>query len=182
MRVPLSGGSPEFLLDARGDFYQFACAKPATSCVVAIRDQKGITFSVFDLSTRQSREFAKVEHAGDWDFFHDGSRIAVLIKDQGKSSIRIVRSSGETEREFTVERAGIRFVFCSADGKGLYLVATPQPRVSELYYTDLRGQARVLWQQKGRLGLFIVQPSPDGRYLALMGATETSDAWLLENF
>ena len=51
-----------------------------------------------------------------------------------------------------------------------------------LYYTDLRGQARVLWQQKGRLGLFILWPSPDGRYLALMGATEASDAWLLENF
>jgi len=184
MRVPMSGGSPELLLDPGVDFYDITCAKrlPSTLCVVASLYQKGMVFSTFDLSTRQSRELAKVEHFRDWDLFHDGSRIAVLIKDQGKSSIRIVRSSGETEREFTVERAGIRFVFCSADGKGLYLVATPQPRVSELYYTDLRGQARVLWQQKGRLGLFIVQPSPDGRYLALMGATETSDAWLLENF
>ncbi len=183
MRMPISGGAPEFLFDAGVGLDNIVCAKrpPSTLCIVAKQDQKGMVFSAFDLSTRQSRELTKVESGADWDFFHDGSRIAVLIKDQGKSRIRIVRFSGETEREFIVERSGIGTIYCSADGKGLYLSATPQPGVSALYYTDLRGQARVLWQQKGRFG-FWLQPSPDGRYLAMMGTTEASDAWLLENF
>jgi len=54
--------------------------------------------------------------------------------------------------------------------------------VSALYYTDLRGQARLFWQQKGRFGIAHLYPSPDGRYLAIEGATMASDAWLLENF
>jgi Tol biopolymer transport system component len=181
MRVPISGGSPEFLLDGEVDFMTCAKRLPSTLCVLASLYQKGMVFSTFDLSTRLRREWTEVEKARDWDLFHDGSRIAVLIKDQGKSRIRIVRTSGETEREFIVERPGIENIFCSPDGKGLYLSATPQPGVSALYYTDLRGQARVLWQQKGHFGSSL-QPSPDGRYLAMMGTTTTSDAWLTENF
>ena len=186
MRVPISGGSPEFLLDLGVNLYDIACAKhpPSTLCVVASRDPKGMVFSGFDWSTRQRREWAKVENAADWDFFHDGSRIAVLIRDQGKSRVRIVRSSGETEREFIVDRPGIGGggIYCSADGKGLYLSATPQRGVSTLYYTDLLGQARVFWQQKGSFPLIGLQPSPDSRYLAMTDATTASDAWLIENF
>jgi Tol biopolymer transport system component len=142
-----------------------------------------MAFSAFDLATRQTRELAKVERARDWDVFHDGSGFAVLIPDRGKSHIRMVRFSGETEREFIVEQSGIESIYCSPDGKGLYLTGTPQPGVATIYYTDLRGQARLLWQQKsGRFGWISLQPSPDGRYLALTGATVTSDAWLLENF
>jgi Tol biopolymer transport system component len=183
MRVPISGGSPEFLLDAGTDLYDIGCAKhpPSTLCIVTKHEPKGLAFSAYDLATRQSRELAKVENGADWDFFHDGSRIAVLIIDQGKSRIRILRSSGETEREFIVERTGVQSVYCSADGKGLYLATTPQPGVSALYYTDLRGQARILWQQKGIFGLAITA-SPDGRYLAITGLTTTSDAWLMEDF
>ncbi len=186
MRVPISGGSPEFLLDVGVNLVDIACAKhpPSTLCVVAKLDPKGMVFSSFDLSTRQQREWAKVENAFDWDFFHDGSRIAVLIRDQGKSRVRIVRPSGETEREFIVERPGIGGggIYCSADGKGLYLSATPQRGVSTLYYTDLLGQARVFWQQKGSFPLIGLQPSPDGRYMAVTDASTASDAWLIENF
>jgi len=139
--MPISGGSPEFLFDAGVNLHDIACAKrpPSTMCVIAKRDQKGMVFSTLDLSTRQRRDLAKVEHARDWDVSYDGSRIAILIKDQGKSSIRIVHPSGETEREFIVEQSGVEIINCSVDGKGLYLSVTPQPGVSALYYTDLRG-------------------------------------------
>jgi Tol biopolymer transport system component len=64
----------------------------------------------------------------------------------------------------------------------LYLAATPQPGVSTIYYTDLRGQAHELWQQKNFV-LGWIQPSPDGRYLAIKSdKTIAHDAWLLENF
>jgi len=80
-----------------------------------------------------------------------------------------------------VDRSGIRAIFCTSGGKGLYLSATPQPGIFELSYTDLTGQVRVLWQLKGDFGRGL-SPSPDGRYLAMVGIMTTSDAWLLENF
>jgi len=183
MRVALSGGSPEFLLDGGTELYDIGCAKhpPSTFCALAKREPKGLAFSAFDLSTRQSREFAKVEDASDWDIFQDGSRIAVLSVGQSKSRVRIVRSSGETEREFIVEQSGIDGIYCSADGKGVYLAVSPEPGVSALYYTDLLGHARMLWQQKGNFGAAVLA-SPDGRYLSITGVTTTSDVWLLENF
>jgi hypothetical protein len=92
-----------------------------------------------------------------------------------------VRLSGEIEREFTVERSGIKAVYCSAYGRGLYLAARTQPGVSTFLYTDLQGQVSVVWEEKGDFGRF-VWPSPNGRYLAITGLTVTSDAWLLENF
>jgi Tol biopolymer transport system component len=186
MRVPLSGGSPEFLLDLGANVFDIACAKrpPSTLCAVAREDPKGgLAFSTFNLSTRQSRELTKVENAGDWDIFHDGSGIAVLIKDQGKNRIRIVRSSGDTEREFNVEQPGIRSIYCASDGKGLYLSAATPSGTTTIYYTDLRGQARVLWQEKSRISVFMIQPSPDGRYLAMSYLRpKADDVWLLENF
>jgi Tol biopolymer transport system component len=80
-----------------------------------------------------------------------------------------------------VDRPKISIVHCSADGKGLFLAGTPQTGVSALYYTDLRGQSRVLLQEKGTFG-DPVWASPDGRYLSFDREVTSSDAWLLENF
>ena len=183
MRIPISGGRPELVFDAGVGFVQFTCAKSPSSNVCALNrvDQTGQIFSTYDLATRKMRDFAKVEKAADWDIFPDGSRIAVLIDEQARSRIRIVRLSRETEREFTVERSGIRAFYWSADGRGLYLAVRTQPGVSTFLYTDLRGHVSMVWEEKGDFGRF-VWPSPDGRYLAITGLTTTRDAWLLENF
>jgi Tol biopolymer transport system component len=138
-------------------------------------------FSKYDLATRQTREFARVENFADFDLFHDGSRIAVLIRAQAKRRIRVVRLSGETELEFAVEGLS-QNIYCSADGAGLYLSSVPGHGLYTLLYTDLRGQTRTVWQSKGGSDWGSVRASPDGRYLSITGKTGTSDAWLLENF
>jgi len=142
--------------------YDITCAKRLafSLCVAAKQDQKGMVFSAYDLVTRQSRELTKVEHAVDYDLFPDRSRFAVHINDSGTSQIRIVRFTGVTEGEFTV-LSGITTINSSADGKGLYLAGTPQPGVSSLFYTDLPGQVRLLWQEKGSFGFGIELPPMD---------------------
>jgi hypothetical protein len=182
MRVPVVGGPPEPVVGV-GALDDFMCAKrlPSTACVVVNFDHEGWRFSKYDLKTRERREFATVEHATDWDLFHDGSRIAVLMKAGPRTLIRIVRLSGEVEREFAVHRLGIESVYCSANGKGLYLATTPYAGTSTLLYTDLLGKFQVAWQGKGEFG-GAVWASPDGHYLSITRTTKTSDAWLMENF
>jgi hypothetical protein len=46
---------------------------------------------------------------------------------------------------------------------------------------DLAGHVQVLWTQQGALGLWAI-PSPDGQYLAMPGAAEDRNVWMLENF
>jgi hypothetical protein len=68
----------------------------------------------------------------------------------------------------------------AADGKGL-LASSLAPQGSTLQYLDLRGNARVLWQERGWTGLGGV-PSPDGRHLAMVGLTDDRNVWMMENF
>jgi serine/threonine protein kinase len=179
MRVAVVGGTPE-PVPGIGLFDEFTCATrpPSNVCVLGKRDREGMTFSKYDLATRGLRDFARVESYADWDLFQDGSRIAVLIDTPAQRRISIIRLSGETEQEFPVE-GSIQNVYCSADGKGLYL-SNRRPNHNALLYMDLRGRTRTVWQPKGNFGW--VRASPDGRYLSVTGGTETKDAWLLENF
>ncbi|MBZ5593740.1 MAG: protein kinase [Acidobacteriia bacterium] len=179
MRVPMAGGPAE-PVPGVGVVGAFTCATrpPSTVCVLDKLDQDGVRFSKYDLVTQEAREIARVENVEDWDLFHDGSRIAVLINEQAKSRIRIISLSGETEREFALEGSMVA-VYCAADGRGLYL-SSRRPGFPALLYSDLRGQTRVIWQPKGDFGL--VRASPDGRYLSVTAVTGTSDAWLLEDF
>src|SRR5262249_6179891 len=151
---------------------------PSNVCVLARVDRQGTTFSTYDLARRGIREFARVESDADWDLFQDGSRIAVLIDTPAQSRISIIRLSGEREQEFPVD-GSIQSVYCSADGKGLYLPSR-RPNHYVLLYMDLRGRTRTVWQPK--YDISFVRASPDGRYLSLSVATKTRDAWLLENF
>lgn len=182
MRIPIQGGPSEPVIGV-GAFEEITCAKrpPSTACAFVNVGKRGWTFSKYDLQTRERREFANVEHAVDWDLFFDGSRIAVLINTGTGSRIRIVRLTGELEREFAVGGLGIETVYCSADGKGLYLATAPYAGTSTLLYTDLLGKVQVAWQGEGNFG-GAVYASPDGRYLSITRGTKTNDAWLMENF
>ena len=68
----------------------------------------------------------------------------------------------------------------AADGKALF-VTSPTQSGSALLCLDLRGDAHLLWEQKGVLqaaGL----PSPDGRHLAIYAFSVNSNFWMIENF
>lgn len=67
-----------------------------------------------------------------------------------------------------------------ADGKGLFVGSLNEPG-SVLLSVNVKGNARTLWEQTGGGGTYGV-PSSDGRQLAMMGWTVTSNMWMLENF
>jgi sugar lactone lactonase YvrE len=69
----------------------------------------------------------------------------------------------------------------SPDGKGLYC-GSVSPQGSTLLYVDLKGNAGVIWQEKGGSYEIWGVPSPDGRYLAIQGEVISSNVWMVEDF
>ena len=49
-------------------------------------------------------------------------------------------------------------------------------------HTDLKGNAKVLWQYKGSSGVIMGLPSPDGRHLAIDALVMNNNVWMLEGF
>jgi len=194
MRAPMASGAAQLVSNTEPDrraarewrtseIRAQSCARlPSTFCAYGWIEPGQLILSSYDLVAGKRRELARVPDGTEFDVFPDGSGIAVALGDPAARRIRIISSTGETKAEFPVKGwSAIEHPNCAADSNGLYVTSVSQPGAATLLYVDLQGNARVLWQQKGSPDAWAI-PSPDGRYLAIMGMTQTSDAWILENF
>jgi len=114
----------------------------------------------------------------DWALSPDGSQIAVF---NGKLPIKIVSLHDGSFREVKVaDWNGADNLTWSSDATGMY-VSTPVQNGCELLHVNLNGRVQVMWEQRGGLSTAAV-PSPDGRHLAMLGWTLSSNAWMMQNF
>jgi len=183
MRVALAGGPPQ-LVATIPRLVGLRCPLAAKSapCIAMQREQKQTVLSTFDLDKGTLREVARLEAAsGSMDVSPDGKRIAVVMSDAPKGTIKIFSVAGEPVREVVVEGwPALNSMDWSPDGRGFF-VSYSQPTEATLLYITLEGKAHALWKQSGNYQIWGV-PSPDGRYLAIRGATTDSNAWLIEGF
>ncbi len=149
--------------------------------------QKQLVIYSFDPLKGRGKELMRFNasdaYLRDWDLSPDGSRIAVISPGLREIHIRLVSIASKATSDVTVKGwAGSYFggLDWAADGRALY-VSSWAPKGAALLRVDLNGRANVLWQQKGYPGIWGI-PSPDGRYLAVLGGTTDSNAWLMENF
>jgi serine/threonine protein kinase/dipeptidyl aminopeptidase/acylaminoacyl peptidase len=194
MRVPLSGGMPQFLMEMRnaGFVAVVGCARaPASLCVVIepTQDEKGLTLTAFDPVKGRGkvlRTIAKDPSAHDFGvaLSPDGSTLAISRNYEPEIHIRLLSLAGGSDREISVKgwpALSYRGLAWSADGKGLYC-GSNSPQGSTLLHVDPEGNAKVLWQHKGGSGDVFGVPSPDGRYLAIRSSVLGGNMWMLENF
>jgi Tol biopolymer transport system component len=112
----------------------------------------------------------------------DGATLAVSRTDETEIHIRLLSLSGGSDRDIIVKGwPTIRGLNWSQDEKGLF-IGSISPQGRTLLYVDMKGNARVLWQQKGVGFAIFGVPSPDGRYLAILGAVTNSSVWMVEGF
>lgn len=196
MRVSMTGGPPAKLLEAHIHDAPRCSKSPARLCAIAepTQDRREIIFSSFDAITGRGHELKRF--AADpnaeyiWDLSPDGTRIALLkMLRRGDASafsegpIRIISLSGQPSRELPVHGWSNfgEYIDWAPDGNGLF-VSSPAPEGQALLYVDLLGNAQALWLQK-RAGY---SPrgvsSPDGRHLAILGRSVSSNVWMMENF
>jgi len=85
------------------------------------------------------------------------------------------------EREIMVKGwAGFNSVDWAADSKSLF-VSSQAPTSATLLHVDLEGHATPLWDQRGSWKTWAIA-APNGRYLAILGMTSSSNVWLVDNY
>jgi serine/threonine protein kinase len=192
MRIPASGGVPQFVMETR-NMLDFWCARaPASLCVIfeASQDRKQLVITAFDPLKGRGKVLRTVEQDPShtygnaaWDALSpDGSTVAISRSYEAEIHIRLLSLSGGSDREMTVKGwPNLTGLDWSPDGKRFYC-GSVSPQGSTLLYVDLKGNARVLWQYKGGSYVIWGYPSPDGRYLAIEGAVMNSNVWMVEGF
>jgi Tol biopolymer transport system component len=195
MRLPVSGGPSEIVLEAKDypgsvqvprlrgrltvhGYPDFRCASaPTGPCVLAELGKNELVLTRFDPIQGRKEEIARREMTF-WDLSPDGSLIAFGKQDRQSGRISILRLADKTIREITVQGwANLDWVGWAADRKGLFATAFAT-RGSSLLHVDLNGKAQLL----RKITAYIDRPlaSPDGRYLAFGETSSNSNAWIID--
>jgi Tol biopolymer transport system component/DNA-binding winged helix-turn-helix (wHTH) protein len=199
MRVPLSGGPSQFVLEGAG-ITSYQCARlPSTLCVYGQMEPNSefYKFFTFDPAGRKGTEISaarmKREDADGpncWGISPDGKYL-VTSRSQNPykypvPAVRMFNLAAGTSRVIPVPAAGlIMGMDWAADSKSVWVSAYRGRGAwgtrSGVLNLDLTGKTSVVYEGLN-LGLWFAVPSPDGRRLALLEHTESSNVWLLENF
>lgn len=188
MRVPISGGTSQLVVQGTG-IHNFQCARaPARECLFSQFTQNGIRFFEFDPETGAKTELTRAGdpqwQAYNWSLSPDGRTLALAKKMLGPADaqLRLVPTKGGNERTITVKDwSSIATIDWAADGKSLWASAVIAGETRALLNIDLRGRARaVLVEKKPYVGWAI--PSPDGKKLAFWESTGVSNVWMLKGF
>jgi DNA-binding winged helix-turn-helix (wHTH) protein len=193
MRVPLAGGISNLVLRAP-HIYNHQCAKlPSTLCLYSQIEADQQRFFTFDPEAGSGIEIpaAKMNLAEapgyNWSLSSDGKflasavwsgqnkQFALRIVDLATGTARIIPVAGPSGEVGTDWAADNRSVWL-----GGYLRRGPWGYTGVLN-VDLNGQVTPVLDEPN-LSIWAAIPSPDGRHLALVGHSEDSNAWLLENF
>jgi hypothetical protein len=153
---------------------------PSAVCLYSIA--KGDTTETFrfDVRTGQRSDPPQVDPSCNWSLSPDGS-LRAIVCDSHDGIIRLRSTvSGET-RELAVQGwDGLDSIVWSVDGKTLIATWHHQSD-SALLNVTLQGRVSVLLRSSNP-NLLGAIPSPDGRSLAIAGASTTRNVWQIENF
>jgi len=190
MRVPVSGGPSQLVLETRNSV-DFKCARaPATLCVLeeATPDNKLHTVTAFDPVKGRGRVLATIAVDPGVRCYvvpsPDGTRLAFLKMGEPEGHIQLLALDGRRVHDITFKGwPGCTSLSWAPDGKGMYC-GTMTAQGAALLHVDLDGNTQLLWQQRGAVGIFGFwgEPSPDGQYLAIMTEMMDSNIWMVENF
>ena len=185
LRVPISGGAPEPVIEAsRGAIVR--CVPRRLTCVLSEFDKATgkLLFSAVDPLQGIKSELVKLDAdwsgSPSWDLSPDGSTVAVVNLDETQNGIRLVQLSNGSLRSMALggseHPSGISW---SADGKGWFVVGS-SVHGATILRVSLDGEVSKLWTTNSILGMPLA--SPDGKNLAFTISTFNSNAWVVENF
>jgi hypothetical protein len=155
-------------------------------CILETRETDG---------QRSVWEFDPVKGKGKLLFKREGGGEAVLSSDGRLAAyspgapnaltnhIRLVRT-GDGALERDIEVPEVRFLTSlewDSQSRGFFAGAMVLSTGAILLHIDMKGKTRELWRQSGTRTVWGV-PSPDGKHLAISGATRDSNVWVMEGY
>ncbi|HUE42860.1 MAG TPA: winged helix-turn-helix domain-containing protein [Candidatus Sulfotelmatobacter sp.] len=182
MRVSLSGGAPQLILQ-RETIDNFQCASlPATLCIFGQATAQDIQFIQFDPVTGQQTPlgFGVKGSKYNWSLSPDGQTIA--LAQWRRPEIYFVSTKTGKSRTLTLQsERGVSSLDWAFDGQSLWASSSTFTGTQALLNIDLRGRVRQLFQDPDKdVGWAI--PSADGRHIAFWEAGGSSNAWVLKDF
>ena len=186
MRMPLGGGTSQWVLTAN-PFSEFHCARsPSTVCVLGERteDRRQYIFTVFDPLHGRGPELARIDLDSEakklhWDLSPDGTRVAYTRTPQ--APIVILFLNGDpTHSLFVKGWNNLESLDWTADGEGFF-VSDGIHGGMVLLRVDLQGNAQALHNFQG-IAALAAGPSPDGQHLAIREFSIEGNIWTLETF
>ena len=186
MELPLSGGTPRKILESAA-INNFQCAfLPSKLCLMSDEmSTSALIIYQFDEQTGEKKEVTRITDPEsfdyNWTLSRDGSRLAIAKINSWSvpSSVRILELSTRQEKLIPLPAGvGAQYLDWAADSKSIWVSAVSGEKRS-LVNLDLNGQIKTAFDaEKPELGWAI--PSPDGKRLAILQGTRTSNAWLVE--
>jgi Tol biopolymer transport system component/DNA-binding winged helix-turn-helix (wHTH) protein len=182
MRVSLSGGAPQLILQ-RETVDNFQCTNlPVKLCILGQATAQDVRFFQFDPITGQQTPlgFSVPGSKYNWSLSPDGETIA--LAQWRRPEIHLVSTRTGKSRTLTLEsERGVSSLDWAADGQSLWASSSTFIGTQALLNIDLRGRVHQLFQDPDRdIGWAI--PSPDGHRIAFWEAGGSSNAWVLNGF
>ncbi|MBC7928647.1 MAG: hypothetical protein H7039_23640, partial [Bryobacteraceae bacterium] len=178
MRASLNGGVAQNIGELNG-YSGHRCSTTAL-CVLDVNEGPvRIVYKLDPLKGKGPELFRRGAEGPETAVSPDGQHLAYV---EGINTIRVVSPEGKPERSIVVKDA--RFLNAldwAPNGKAFYAGVRIMPAGAALLYVDWDGGSRLLWQHSGSPQTWAI-PSPDGKNLAILGATRDSNVWLMEKF
>ena len=186
MRVPLGGGTPQQVLQARAITNTQCARAPASLCLYSVIAQGQLTFFAFDPFKGNGRKVFQVKddlpQIYNWSLSPNGTTLAIA---RGKwdvdedPRIHLVSLDGGLEHWLTIQGwRGLASLDWAADSKTLWAASSGNEE-NELLNIDLQGRAHSVWCPK-KMSVGWAIPSRDGKYLALHVSSSSANVWMLE--
>ena len=189
VRFPISGGNPETILELSHPAV-FSCARsPSNMCAIAEQseNQKQVLVSALDPIKGRGPELARFDLDRPVDVFvdnllcfisPDGTRLAVTRSPQG--SVEIYSLNGRLLRKVPSPPLGkMEWLGWAPDLKGFFVTRRLQGD-NELLHLDFQGHTELL--RRCVDSACSAYPSPDGKHLAIIDRSQTTNMWMMENF
>ena len=190
MRVSLSGGPPQAVLQHDGMGNMQCTRPPSDLCLYDLRSPTQVSFFRFDPMTGKSEELPQLRlqdessYAYNWTLSPDGKILAtakgkILQRDP---SITFISVEDGSRRTVTAQAwAGINSIDFAADGRSIWAPAYTNTGKWALLNIDLQGHTKTILED-AQMAIGWAIPAPDGKHLAFWKARGTSNVWMLEGF
>ena len=178
--IPITGGTPRLILKDVGIWAVQCSPLPSAICMYSsMRGETTETFR-FDVRTGKHSNPPQIDPSCNWSLSPDGLKRALVCNGE-KGTIRLRSTATGETRKLTISGWDeLGSIAWSADGSLLFAVWQHASDTALLRVT-LDGKISPLLHSSNPQILGVV-PSPDGRSLAIAGASTTRNVWQIEDF